>query len=198
MSITHIQTYTHLFYYIFEKMLCVFLIFHKNSFSRFSYFAFTVPSLYYLWILWIISAKDIINSCVWGEFLTSNILLPTKAVTKLKGNWFCKPITFRNPFSSNKKYIVSFRIENGIFFSAKQVLNEISKIIGLENQLEISFGTVCSCFFLTKSSKFFNWNWACKEIYSINSGFKKSFTKFIIVLAANKPKFDVCQSFLFI
>ena len=80
-------------------MLCVFLIFHKNSFSRFSYFAFTVPS-YYLWILLIIMRKYIINSCLWGEFLTSNILLPTKAVPKLIGNWFCKPITFRNPIKA--------------------------------------------------------------------------------------------------
>ena len=65
----------------------------------------------------------------------------------------CIPITFQDHIKacfSNKKYIVSIqtcptKIGNNWFLIAKQVLMGSLKIIGVQNQLPFSFGTVFVC-----------------------------------------------------
>ena len=55
--------------------------------------------------------------CAKEEFLPLNILLPTKALSKLIGNWFCTQIIFKNSEKSVfiKKYTVYILFVLGVF-----------------------------------------------------------------------------------
>ena len=65
------------------------------------------------------------NSCVWREFLTINIFLHTKAVPKLKGNFFYTSLIFKNSLKP-------FLNLNRLILIEKQALIRLSSVIGIK------------------------------------------------------------------
>ena len=83
--------------------------------------------------------------CMWVEFLTFNILLYTKSVPNVIGDWFCTPKMFKNPIKTgfsvrNILFTICFWclwIVNEYFLFEKQAFHGLLKVIGIQNIFQI-------------------------------------------------------------